>query len=69
MVRRGVPAVLIATDVFLGLARGEAEAYGYPQLPILVIPHPLGVRPQHEVRAWAEEKAEELINLVGDGQL
>ena len=58
-----MPAVLIATDVFLGLAQGEAQAYGYPELPILVIPHPLGVRPEAEVREQAEAKAHELARL------
>lgn len=55
--------MLVATDVFLDLARAEAEAYGYGELPILVLPHPLGIRREEEVRRLAEEKAQELAEL------
>ena len=42
MIRAGVPAALITTSVFRGLAESERQAKGAPDLPLLVIDHPLG---------------------------
>lgn len=49
------------TDEFLSLAKAAAEAMGYPNLPMVVVPHPFETRPVKEVRAIAEAKFEEII--------
>ncbi len=41
MIRAGVPAALITTSVFRGWRRASARQ-GAPDLPLLVIDHPLG---------------------------
>lgn len=61
MVKRGVPTVLIGTDVFEPLAKGEAAAYGFAALPLVIVPHPLGVRDAEAVRALAEQAYEGVL--------
>lgn len=59
MVKRGIPSVLLVSDVFVKLARGTAAALGYQKLPMLVVPHPFGVRLRSDVEQLAREKARE----------
>jgi hypothetical protein len=61
MVRRHVPAALVVSTVFLDLAQAEAEAFGYPGLPMLVFPHPLAVRSSKELHQFAEQKVKDLL--------
>lgn len=63
MIRRGVPSALIVTEVFLGLARSEARAMGFPQLPIIVIPHPLGIQGEDIVAQYALQALAQLIDI------
>ncbi|MQB01355.1 MAG: hypothetical protein GEU78_13865 [Actinobacteria bacterium] len=68
MLKRGIPSVLVASDVFEGLARAEAEGYGCPDLPMLIVPHPMGTRSEQEARAMGEAKVAELLSLLGVSQ-
>ena len=61
MMKRGIPSVLLVSDVFLALARAGAAGYGLDDLPVLVVGHPLGSRPAEEAIALGVEKAEELV--------
>jgi hypothetical protein len=63
MLKRGRPAVLVTTTVFAGLGTAVATANGCPELPMLIVPHPLGVRPMEDLRQFAGEKADELATL------
>ena len=69
MIRRKVPSVLIVSNVFLNMAKGEAKAFGYSELPVLIFPHPLGVKTNEEVQHLAEEKAEELLKACAEGRI
>jgi hypothetical protein len=62
-----VPAVVVVTEVFENLARTAARAQGYPDLRLLVLPHPMESRPDAEVRAIAAARFRELIALLADG--
>jgi len=59
-VRAGVPAALITTTAFRRLAESERETKGVPDLPLLVIDHPLGGEPVDTVARRAEQAAEAL---------
>jgi hypothetical protein len=61
-----VPAVVVVTEVFANLARTAARAQGYPELRMLVLPHPMEARPEAEVREIARRRFEELIGLVAE---
>jgi hypothetical protein len=62
-----VPAVVVVTEVFENLARTAARAQGYPDLRLLVLPHPMESRPDAEVRAIAGARFRELIALLAEG--
>jgi hypothetical protein len=59
-----VPAVVVVTAVFENLGRTAARAQGYPDLRMLVLPHPMEARPEAEVRAIARARFDELIGRL-----
>lgn len=63
MLDRGSPAVLVVSTVFVELARGEARALGYEDVPMLVVPHPFGILPGEEVRRLGERLAHRLATM------
>ena len=66
--REGRPAVAVVTAVFENLARTAARAQGYPDLRLLVLPHPMESRPDAEVRAIARQRFADLIGLLAGGR-
>ncbi|MBI4307781.1 MAG: hypothetical protein HY684_03135 [Chloroflexi bacterium] len=59
--KRGVPSVAIVTTEFVSLAKSAARALGYPDLPMVVVPHPFETLPHAQVRKIAEEKLDEIV--------
>jgi hypothetical protein len=59
-----VPAVVVVTEVFENLARTAARAQGYPDLRMLVLPHPMESRPEAEVRALAAARFDDLVGRL-----
>src|SRR5262249_25597620 len=64
--RPGRPAAVVVTAVFENLARTAARAQGYPDLRMLVLPHPMEARPESDVRAIARERFAALIALIAE---
>ncbi len=59
----------LATDEFYGLARAEAERWGLPGLPIVILEHPLARRDDDECRAFADAAIGEMLEAWnGDEQ-
>ena len=56
--------MVVVTAVFENLGRTAARAQGYPDLPMLVLPHPMESRPEAEIREIARARFDELIALV-----
>jgi hypothetical protein len=56
------------TEVFENLGRTAARAQGFPELRILVLPHPMEARPEAEIRAIARARFRELIGLLVEEQ-
>jgi hypothetical protein len=40
--KRGLRTAVVCTEPFLKLAQAQARTFGVPDLPIIMIPHPLG---------------------------
>jgi len=59
-----VPAVVVVTAVFENLGRTAARAQGYPDLAMLVLPHPMEARPEPEVREIARARFADLVRLI-----
>ena len=57
----------ICTDEFFALAKAEANGWGLPGLPIVVVPHPLARRNDEECRRFAALAVDEIASaLTGD---
>ncbi len=62
--RAGVPAALITTTAFQRLAEHERAAKGVPDLPLLVIDHPLGGESPETVVRLARQAADALAGAA-----
>jgi hypothetical protein len=60
----GVPAAVVCTDVFAPMGKVEAEQLGMPELPLLVIRHPLGGLPAAEVERRVDETLARLAAAI-----
>ncbi len=62
--KRGIGAAVICSGPFLKLGQAQSRVFGVPDLPLIVIPHPLGGIALQEVSARAEVAIPELIGLL-----
>ena len=60
--------MVAVTEVFANLARTAARAHGYPDIRMLVLPHPMESRPETEVRAIARARLDEIVGLLADAR-
>jgi hypothetical protein len=63
-----VPAVAVVTAVFENLARTAARAQGYPDLRLLVLPHPMESRPETEIRGIVRARAADVLALLAESR-
>ncbi|MCC6532180.1 MAG: hypothetical protein IT531_06500 [Burkholderiales bacterium] len=61
--QRGRAALTICSTAFESLGRAQARALGFSELPILLVPHPFGIRTRAEVRAMAATLVEDIAAL------
>jgi hypothetical protein len=66
--RRGPMTAVICSEAFLNLARTQSRVFGVPDLPLIVIPHPLGGIAMNEVKARAEQALPPLVDLLSKFQ-
>ena len=64
MVKRGKAALTICSTAFRTLGHAQAAALGKKDLPIAVMPHPFGLRKRDEVRAIAQQCADDIARLM-----
>lgn len=60
---RGIPVATVCTDAFAALAQSEAAAQGL-DLPLVVIPHPLGSLAPDQVSAAAQAAVAQVIRVL-----
>ncbi len=58
---RGIPAVFVASDVFVDAASSQAGALGLDAARVFV-PHPIQDRTDEEMRAMADQVVDSLLN-------
>lgn len=51
----------MGTDAFLSLAQAQRTTQGYPHLPVVLVPHPIGGVDPGSVRAKAEKVADQVL--------
>ena len=61
---RGVPAMFIASDVFVQAAESQANALGFPTVQRVFVPHPIQDRTDDEMRALADSAYELILEAL-----
>jgi hypothetical protein len=62
--KRGVVAAVVCSNAFLKLGQTQARIFGVPDLPLLVIQHPLGGLDLESVKGRAEVATPQLVELI-----
>ena len=62
--QKGIPTVVLGTDEFATLAKLEARNRGMADLPLVLVPHPLGGIREPEVLKKADLAVEPVVRAV-----
>lgn len=62
--KRGLTTAVICSGPFMKLGQAQARVFGVPDLPLLLIPHPLGGLAIEEVKARADHAVPLFVKLV-----
>lgn len=62
--KRGVVTAVICSGPFLKLGQNQARVFGVPELPLVVIPHPLGGVDLDGVKARAAVAIDTVVKLI-----
>lgn len=62
--KRGLAAAVIVSEPFLELGKTQARVFGVPDLPLLVIPHPLGGLSIEQVEGRAQNAIPQVVKLA-----
>jgi len=61
---RGVPAMFIASDVFVQAAESQASALGFSSVQRVFVPHPIQDRTDNEMRALADSAYDSIVAAI-----
>jgi hypothetical protein len=64
LVKRGIAGAAICSEPFQQLGRTQAKVFGVPDLPLVIIPHPLGGLTLERVEGRAEHAVPQLAALI-----
>jgi hypothetical protein len=62
--KRGLVTAVVCSNAFLKLGQTQAKIFGVPDLPLLVIQHPLGGLDLASVNGRAEIATPQLVKLI-----
>lgn len=62
--KRGLTTAVICSGPFLKLGQAQARVFGVPDLPLLLIAHPLGGLSIDQVKARAEHAVPQFVKLL-----
>ncbi len=62
--KRGLVTAVICSDPFFKLGKTQSRVFGVPDLPLVMIPHPLGGLTLDEVRGRADVAIPQVVNLI-----
>jgi hypothetical protein len=62
--RRGIPGVFVASAEFVEAAVAQSTALGFPDVARVFTPHPIQDRTDDEMRAYAEQAFEAIVDSV-----
>jgi hypothetical protein len=64
--KRGLVTAVVTSNAFLKLGQTQAKIFGVPDLPLLVIQHPLGGLDIDSVKGRAEVATPQFVKLIKD---
>ena len=62
--KRGLVTAVVCSTAFQKLGQTQAKIFGVPDLPLLIIPHPLGGLDIDSVKGRAEVATSQLVRLI-----
>ena len=62
--KRGLVSAVVCSDAFQKLGRTQAKVFGVPDLPLLIVQHPLGGLDIDSVKARAGVASPQLVRLI-----
>ncbi len=62
--KRGLSTAVICTEPFLKLGQAQAKVFGVPDLPLVLIPHPLGGISLEQVHGRAEYALPQILDIL-----
>jgi len=62
--KRGLVTAVVCSTAFQKLGQTQAKIFGVPDLPLLIIPHPLGGLDLDSVKGRAEVAFPQLVRLI-----
>ena len=62
--KRGLTTAVICSEPFLKLGQNQARVFGVPDLPLLLIPHPLGGLSLEQVEGRAQHAIPQIVELI-----
>ena len=62
--KRGLVTAVVCSTAFRRLGETQAKVFGVPDLPLLIVQHPLGGMDLDTVRRRAEVAAPQLVALI-----
>ena len=62
--KRGLVTAVIVSEPFLKLGKTQARVFGVPDLPLLLIPHPLGGLSLEQVEGRAGHAIPQVVELI-----
>jgi hypothetical protein len=65
--RRGLVTAVVCSTPFEKLGRAQSKVFGVPDLPLLMIPHPLGGIDMAGVRARADKAIPQFLAVIKEG--
>ena len=64
--KRGLTTTVVCSDPFVKLGQAQSRVFGVPDLPLVVIPHPLGGISLEQVEGRALVAIPQIVGLIRD---
>lgn len=62
--KRGLTTAVICSDSFLKLGQAQSRVFGVPDLPLVIIPHPLGGISLEQVEGRALVAIPQVVEII-----
>ena len=64
--KAGIPTVCVITTAFQAIAEAQQKALGYPELPFVMLEHPVAVATEDEIEEKVEAIYSDLVRHLAD---